>query len=106
MAETTPAHLFIPDSTPDPDFPSDEHRRVLARCNLDHPISWADLHDRLAADPYTAIWAEDQLKLSQVLSELVSEGDCIQLEGGRFEATEQGWEKITHFKANEEARSK
>lgn len=106
MADTIPAHLFIPDSTPDPDFPTDEHRRVLACCNLDHPIGFSELLDKLARDPYTAIWAEDQLKLSQVLTDLVTAGDLVQLNGGLLEASEEGWEKVTHFHANEEAQKK
>jgi hypothetical protein len=97
MADTTPAHLFVPDSGPDIDFPSDEHRRVLARCNLGYPIGFSELHDRLAADPFTyGIGVSDQMKLAQILGELVASGDCIQRGDGTFESTAQGWEKVTH----------
>lgn len=103
MADTTPAHLFIPDATPDPDFPSDEHRRIVSRCNPGGGgISFGKLHDVLAADPYTAgIGLDDQMKLGQLLGELVAAGDVYQ-SGEFFIATDDGWEKLTHFKANTE----
>jgi hypothetical protein len=100
--DTTPAHLFTPDPGDDPDFPSDEHRRVLARCNPGYGISFSVLHERLAADPYTfEIGLGDEKRISDVLSELVADGDVVQNVHGIWEATPDGWEKVTHHKANE-----
>lgn len=113
MADTTPAHLFIPDVQPDTDFAiygedgalldaGHDHRRVMARCNRGYGISFGTLHDVLIRDPYTyGIVSEgDQMKLGTILASLVASGDLAQLDGGLFEATDQGWEKVTHHEAN------
>ena len=91
-----PAHLFTPDPGGEQVFATDEHRRVLARCNRGFPISFGVLHDRLAADPYTfGIGLGDEAKLGQILGDLVSDGDVVQRVDGTWEATPEGWEKVT-----------
>lgn len=60
------------------------------------------LLDRLAVDPFTYGITQGELaKLSTILGELMADGDVIQHIDGSFEATEDGWEKVTHFHANE-----
>ena len=44
----TPAHLFTPDPAGEQVFASDEHRRILARCNPGFGISFSVLCQRLA----------------------------------------------------------
>lgn len=96
----TPAHLFTPDPAGEQVFASDEHRRVLARCNRGHGISFSVLCDRLAADPYTfGIGLGDEAKVGLILSELTADGDVTQDAHGIWEATPEGWEKITNIKA-------
>lgn len=102
-----PAHLFIPDPDGEQVFASDEHRRVLTHCNRGHGISFSVLHQRLAADPYTfGIGLGDEAKVGVILSELAADGDVAQNAHGIWEATEDGWEKLTNIKANEALAAK
>ncbi len=105
---STPAHLFTADPPgSDPDFENDDHRRVLARCNVGHPIGFSTLHDQLARDPFAfGINENDQARLGVVLGELMADGDVIQHLDGSFEASEDGWEKVTHIKANDALRGR
>ena len=99
---TTPAHLFTPDPGGEQVFATDEHRRVLARCNPGFGITFSVLAERLAADPYTfGIGPNDEGKLGQILADLTADGDVTQNAHGVWEATAQGWEKITNIKAGE-----
>ena len=97
----TPAHLFTPDPAGEQVFASDEHRRVLARCNPGFGISFSVLCDRLAADPYTfdVRPGNAETRVSWILGELVADGDVTQNAHGIWEATPEGWEKITNMKA-------
>ena len=100
MTAKTPAHLFTPDPAGEQVFASDEHRRVLARCNPGFGISFSVLCQRLADDPYTfGIGPGDEAKVGVILSELVADGDVTQNAHGIWEATPEGWEKITNIKA-------
>jgi hypothetical protein len=96
----TPAHLFSPDPDGEQVFASDEHRRVLARCNPGYGIAFSTLVERLADDPYTfGVNRGDEAKVGQILGELVADGDVTQNAHGIWEATPEGWEKITNIKA-------
>jgi hypothetical protein len=100
MATKTPAHLFTPDPAGEQVFASDEHRRVLARCNPGFGISFSVLCARLADDPYTfGVGPGDEAKVGVILSELAADGDVTQNAHGIWEATPEGWEKITNIKA-------
>lgn len=100
---TTPAHLFIPDPDGEQVFASDEHRRVLARCNPGFGISFSTLCERLAADPHTfGINAGAEAKVGMILGQLTADGDVTQNAHGIWEATPEGWEKITSIKAGSE----
>jgi hypothetical protein len=101
----TPAHLFTPDPAGEQVFASDEHRRVMTRLNPGHGIGFSTLVERLAADPFTfGIGPNDDAKVGQILAELVSDGDAAQNAHGIWEATPDGWEKLTNFHANEKAK--
>lgn len=99
----TPAHLFTPDPAGELVFASDEHRRVLARCNPGFGISFSVLCERLAADPFTygiADLSEGTIaKVGEILSELMADGDVTQNAHGIWEATPEGWFKVTNIKA-------
>jgi hypothetical protein len=100
MATKTPAHLFTPDPTGEQVFASDEHRRVLARCNPGFGISFSVLCERLAADPYTfGVGPGDEALVGRILGDLSADGDVTQNAHGIWEATPEGWEKITNIKA-------
>lgn len=100
MATKTPAQLFTPDPAGELVFASDDHRRTLARCNPGFGISFSVLCERLAADPYTfGIGMGDEARVGQILGDLVADGDVTQNAHGIWEATPEGWEKITNIKA-------
>ena len=101
----SPAHLFTPDPDGEQVFASDDHRRVMTRLNPGHGISFGVLVDRLTADPFTfGIVDHDEAKVGQILSELVADGDATQNAHGIWEATPEGWEKLTNYHANEAAK--
>lgn len=100
MPKKTPAHLFTPDPDGEQVFDSDEHRRVLARCNPGFGISFSVLCERIIADPFTfGIGPGDEQKVADILSELMADGDVTQNAHGIWEATPEGWEKVTNIKA-------
>ena len=95
----TPAHLFSPDPAGEQVFASDDHRRVLARCNPGFGITFSALVAALANDPFTlGIGANDDAKVGEILAELTQDGDVTQNAHGVWEATPVGWFKITNIK--------
>jgi hypothetical protein len=95
----TPAHLFSPDPAGEQVFASDDHRRVLARCNPGYGITFSALVAQVANDPFTyGITAHDEAKVGEILAELTQDGDVTQNAHGVWEATPDGWFKITNIK--------
>lgn len=103
--KTSPAHLFTPDPAGEQVFASDEHRRILGRCRPGIGIAFTQLVDVLSRDPFTyGVNAGDEAKVGAILSHLQSDGDVTQNAHGVWEATPEGWERLTNINANEAAK--